>query len=151
MRSFIFGHGSSGLPILGYQFGSEFAGTHPLALILGGVHGNEVEGVVAANGLLEHFAKSFAYELRVVVVPAFNVDGVLAQTRVNGKDQTLLTLLLPNPPSPFTGPLIYVPKEDVVPLSMTVEDAVKFIVSGGVVAAPLGPANRASQPEVSRS
>lgn len=59
------------------------------------------------------------------------------RTRVNGKDQTLLTLLLPNPPSPFTGPLIFVPKEDVVPLSMTVEEAVKFIVSGGVVAAPL--------------
>lgn len=73
------------------------------------------------------------------------------QTRVNGKEQTLLTLLLPNPPSPFTGPLIYVPKEDVVPLSMTVEDAVKFIVSGGVVAAPLEPGSRASQPEVSRS
>ncbi|MBI2885007.1 MAG: DUF502 domain-containing protein [Candidatus Omnitrophica bacterium] len=46
---------------------------------------------------------------------------------------TLLTLLLPNPPSPFTGPLIFVPKDDVIPLDVTVEDAVKFVVSGGIV------------------
>lgn len=64
------------------------------------------------------------------------------KTAVNGREQTLLTLLLPNPPSPFTGPLIFVPKEDVVPLTLSVEDAVKFIVSGGVVAAPLEPAGR---------
>lgn len=56
-----------------------------------------------------------------------------SQTTVNGKPQTLLTLLLPNPPSPFTGPIIFVPKEDVVPIDLTVEDAVKFIISCGVV------------------
>lgn len=55
------------------------------------------------------------------------------QTTVHGRPQTLLTLLLPNPPSPFTGPLIFVPKEDVVLLDLSVEDAVKFIVSCGVV------------------
>jgi len=58
-------------------------------------------------------------------------------TTANGAPQCLLTLLLPNPPSPFTGPLIFAPKEDVVPLTMSIEDAVKFIVSGGVVAPPI--------------
>ena len=58
-------------------------------------------------------------------------------TRLNGAPLTLLTLLLPNPPSPFTGPLIFVPKEDVIPLDVTVEDAVKFVVSGGVVSLPM--------------
>ena len=48
----------------------------------------------------------------------------------------LLTLLIPQPPSPFTGPIIFVPREDVVPLDMSVEDALKLIVSGGVVASP---------------
>lgn len=65
-----------------------------------------------------------------------------AETAVNGKPQTLLTLLLPNPPSPFTGPVIFVPKEDIVPLDLSVEDAVKFIVSFGVVSPPL----RAAKP-----
>lgn len=62
------------------------------------------------------------------------------QTTVNGAPQTLLTLILPNPPSPFTGPIILVPKEDVIPLDLSVEDVVKFIVSFGVVTPPLKPA-----------
>ncbi len=58
-------------------------------------------------------------------------------TAVMGRPQSLLSLLLPNPPSPFTGPLIFVPKEEVIPLDLSVEDAVKFIVSCGVVTPPL--------------
>lgn len=65
-----------------------------------------------------------------------------AKTVVTGRSQTLLTLLIPNPPSPFTGPIIFVPQEDVVPLDLSVEDAVKLIVSGGVVAAPFQAARR---------
>jgi uncharacterized membrane protein len=63
-----------------------------------------------------------------------------ARTDAVGKPTTLLTLLIPNPPSPFTGPIIFVPDTDVVPLQLSVEQAVKLIVSGGVVAAPLQPA-----------
>lgn len=60
-----------------------------------------------------------------------------SQTTVTGSPQTLLTLLIPNPPSPFTGPIIFVPEAEVVLLDLSVEDAVKLIVSGGVVASPL--------------
>lgn len=60
-----------------------------------------------------------------------------ANTSATGKPETLLTLLIPNPPSPFTGPIIFVPEEDVIPLQLSVEEAVKLIVSGGVVASPL--------------
>lgn len=58
-------------------------------------------------------------------------------TRATGSQTTLLTILIPNPPSPFTGPIIFVPSEDVIPLEMSVENAVKLIVSGGVVSSPL--------------
>ena len=60
-----------------------------------------------------------------------------SQTTATGARQTLLTLLIPNPPSPFTGPIIFVPQQDVIPLDLSVEDAVKLIVSGGVVTSPL--------------
>ena len=60
-----------------------------------------------------------------------------SQTTVTGTSQKLLTLLIPNPPSPFTGPIIFVPAPDVVDLQLSIEDAVKLIVSGGVVAQPL--------------
>ena len=65
-----------------------------------------------------------------------------SRTSATGSEQTLLTLLLPNPPSPFTGPIIFVPQGDVIPLDLSVEDAVKLIVSGGVVASPLQSASR---------
>lgn len=58
-------------------------------------------------------------------------------TSVTGSPQTILTLLIPNPPSPFTGPIIFVPKADVILLDMSVEEAVKLVVSGGIVASPL--------------
>lgn len=65
------------------------------------------------------------------------------RTEATGKPQVLLTLLLPNPPSPFTGPIIFVPKEDVIPLQVTVEETVKLIVSCGVVSPQLTAASTA--------
>lgn len=59
------------------------------------------------------------------------------KSSATGTPQTLLTLLVPSPPSPFSGPIIFVPQEEVIPLEMTVENALKFVVSGGVVASPL--------------
>ncbi|MBI4343155.1 MAG: DUF502 domain-containing protein [Candidatus Omnitrophica bacterium] len=77
---------------------------------------------------------------------AYSIAFVTNETKTvaMGKPQTLLTCLIPNPPSPFTGPIIFIPEEDVVPLELTVEDAVKFIISGGVVAAPLNASKRSS-------
>ena len=80
MKSFIFGTTSSGLPIPGYHFG---LATDPAVLVLGGVHGDEPEGVEACLGLLNTWSSSFSLRLHVTLVPAFNVDGVLRSSRVN--------------------------------------------------------------------
>lgn len=85
MRSFIFGHAESGLPILGFEFGSGV----PFVLILGGVHGDEPEGVVGAWGLIEKMAQNFSHKMRLVIVPTFNADGVLAKTRMNSRNVDL--------------------------------------------------------------
>ncbi len=45
-----------------------------------------------------------------------------------------LTIFIPTSPTPFTGFVIMVPKEQIVELNMTVEEAIKFAVSAGVVA-----------------
>lgn len=44
-----------------------------------------------------------------------------------------LTVFIASSPTPFTGYVITVPKSDTVDLPITVEDALKFAVSGGVV------------------
>jgi uncharacterized membrane protein len=56
---------------------------------------------------------------------------------VTGSQTNLLTLLVPSPPSPFSGPIIFVPEDKVIPLRLSIEDALKLVVSGGVVASPL--------------
>ena len=68
-----------------------------------------------------------------------------AETTATGTTQTLLTLLIPTPPSPLTGPIIFVPEQDVIPLDLSVQDAFKLVLSGGIVASPLQ-AVRASTP-----
>jgi murein peptide amidase A len=79
MQSFVFGRTSRGLAIPAFKFGSN----GPKVLILGGVHGDEIEGTTAAYGLLENFAKSFPFRLQLTLVPAFNLDGVLNRERRN--------------------------------------------------------------------
>ncbi|MEM9883042.1 MAG: DUF502 domain-containing protein [Planctomycetota bacterium] len=44
-----------------------------------------------------------------------------------------LTVFVPSSPTPFTGYVITVPKEDTIDLPISVEEALKFAVSGGVV------------------
>lgn len=47
--------------------------------------------------------------------------------------QQCLTVFVPSSPTPFTGYVITVPKADTIDLPITVEEALKFAVSGGVV------------------
>jgi protein MpaA len=79
MTSFIFGKTTTELPIVGYRFGNQ----GPKVLIIGGVHGDEIEGVWAANGLLSAVADHFDFRIQLTLVPMFNLDGVLARDRRN--------------------------------------------------------------------
>lgn len=50
----------------------------------------------------------------------------------SGKE--LLTVFIATTPSPITGFVTIVPKEDVVDLDMTIEEAFRFIISAGLIA-----------------
>jgi len=80
MKNFIIGSTANGLPIPAYRFGSG-----PTVLILGGVHGDEHEGVEACLGLVHRWSHNFPFRLRITVVPALNLDGVLRRSRVNAR------------------------------------------------------------------
>ncbi len=61
--------------------------------------------------------------------------------RTEGEVQNLTTeetinIFLPTTPNPTSGFLLFVPKKDVVPLSMSVEEAIKMVISGGIVTPP---------------
>jgi uncharacterized membrane protein len=48
-------------------------------------------------------------------------------------EKEFLTILIPTSPTPFTGFVIMVPKEQTIELDMTIEEALRFTVSAGVI------------------
>jgi len=52
---------------------------------------------------------------------------------VKSERKEFLTILIPTSPTPFTGFVIMVPKKDTIELDITVEEAMRFTISGGVI------------------
>jgi len=52
----------------------------------------------------------------------------------------MLSVFLPHTPNPTTGFLIFVPRRDVTLLDISVEEAAKVVISGGLVSPPGSPA-----------
>ncbi len=48
-------------------------------------------------------------------------------------DQDMISVFLPTTPNPTSGFLLFVPKRDVIELSMSIEEALKLVISGGVI------------------
>lgn len=62
------------------------------------------------------------------------VTGSGIQRVVDNVKKEFLTVLIPTSPTPFTGFVIMVPKKNTIELDMTVEEALRFTVSAGVIA-----------------
>lgn len=95
----------------------------------------------AAKQLLEALAgpKINAFkEVAAVEYPRLGIWTVVliaSRTRmlVHGVECPCAVAFIPSTPTPISGMVIIVPESQVVSLDMTIEEAVKFIVSGGVV------------------
>ena len=51
-------------------------------------------------------------------------------------EQDVVNVFVPTTPNPTSGFLLFLPREEVTELAMTVEEGIKMIVSGGIVAPP---------------
>jgi len=75
--------------------------------------------------------------LRQVVLVEYPRKGVQTVAFVTNiyeeKGKRKLSLLIPTTPNPTTGFFLIVPEEEVIPLKMTVEEAMKLIVSAGII------------------
>lgn len=61
------------------------------------------------------------------------VTGTGLKKVVTQEKQEFLTVFVPTSPTPFTGYVILVPKAEALDLDMTIEEAVRFVISGGVI------------------
>lgn len=77
-----------------------------------------------------------------VVVVEYPKDGIFSIGFLTAEDNFILkdvyqrefhNVFIPTSPNPTSGMFICVPKEDVKELDMSIEDAIKLIVSGGVI------------------
>lgn len=69
--------------------------------------------------------------LWAVAFVSTSAKGEIAQ-KIPCEDE-ILTVFLPTTPNPTSGFLLFVPKVDVIPLDMSVEDAAKLVISAGLV------------------
>lgn len=60
-----------------------------------------------------------------------NVTGVYFEEKLGGDE--FCNVLIPSVPSPVTGFYVIVPKKELIFLDLSVEDAMKLIISGGVL------------------
>jgi len=68
----------------------------------------------------------------------------------NLTEDECVNIFLPTTPNPTSGFLLFVPKKDLIPLSMPVDQAVKMVISGGIVTPPdLRPAAEQKIPKAS--
>ncbi len=83
---------------------------------------------------------------RKVVLIEYPRKGIWAVAFVTGvsegevqqvTENQLVNIFVPTTPNPTSGFYILVPEDDVIELSMTVEEAFKLIISGGMVAPPV--------------
>jgi uncharacterized membrane protein len=61
------------------------------------------------------------------------VTGKGIQKIVEAHQREFLTVFVPSSPTPFTGYVIMTAKDETIELDMTVEEALRFTVSGGVI------------------
>lgn len=52
---------------------------------------------------------------------------------VSAHQREFLTVFVPTSPTPFTGYVIMTPKDETIELDMTIEEALRFTISGGVI------------------
>ena len=64
---------------------------------------------------------------------------------MEGEDKEFVTILIPTAPTPLSGFVIMVPKEDTIDLGISIEEALRFIISAGVVGAAAGAVGSAAE------
>lgn len=96
----------------------------------------------ASKQILETVLTTHSNAFREVVLVEYPRKGLWVVGFVTGStegevgvkiDQKTVNVFIPTTPNPTSGFLLFCPKEDLIYLDMGVEDAVKLVVSGGIV------------------
>ena len=98
----------------------------------------------AIKQITETFSNADAAYQKVVLIEyprkdIYAIGFMTGETKGEIKDRKkidMVNVFVPTTPNPTSGFLLFVPKEDAVELDMSVEDAIKLVVSAGMVIPP---------------
>lgn len=99
----------------------------------------------AAKQLLEAVAMPSMKSFKEVAMVEYPRKGTFAlgfvsnrvQSNVEGSVGNYVSIFIPSTPTPVSGMVIVVPENEVYTVNMSIEDGVKFLVSGGVASPAL--------------
>lgn len=92
--------------------------------------------------VVSSFTQADTKSFKKVVLIEFPRRGLKAIAMVTGETQgevqrmtseTCFNVFVPTTPNPTSGFLVFAPKEELTDLSMNIEEAVKYVISGGIV------------------
>ncbi len=99
----------------------------------------------ALKQILETVFADHSAAFREAVLVEYPRRGIWAIAFITGRtegevqnitEEECINIFLPTTPNPTSGFLLFVPKKDLIPLSMTVEEAIKMVISGGIITPP---------------
>ena len=99
----------------------------------------------AVKQILETVLAQQSNAFREAVLVEYPRRGIWAIAFITGRtegevqnvtEEECINIFLPTTPNPTSGFLLFVPKADLVPLDMGVEEAIKMVISGGIVTPP---------------
>jgi uncharacterized membrane protein len=99
-----------------------------------------IETVLAQRSNAFRQAVLVEYPRRDIWTIAF-VTGVTKGEVQDAANGDMINVFVPTTPNPTSGFLLFVPRADVIPLTMSVEEALKMVISGGLLT-PTLPATR---------
>ena len=99
----------------------------------------------AAKQLLEALAGPDMRSFKEVALIEYPRHGIWSlcflsnrvQTVLDGEPREHAVAFIPSTPTPISGMVVLVPVDQTVPVAMTIEEGIKFLVSGGVVSPAL--------------
>ena len=114
------------------RLGESIVGRLPIVRSVYGATKQIMETVMASQSDAFREVVLIEYPRRGIWAVGF-VTGTTKGEIQNMSSETLINIFVPTTPNPTSGFLLFVPRGDAIALDMGVEDAVKMVVSGGIV------------------
>jgi len=115
-----------------FHWSDRIMGRTPLVRIVYSAAKQLIESMVAPS------ARAFS-EVALIEYPRKGIYAIgflsgRSTIKNTGVEENMRLVFVPSTPTPFTGLVVFLPESDIYPTDLGVEEAVKLLVSGGIVA-----------------